>query len=137
MWARVVEVMIGVWLAMSPFIFHPEINSPRFWWNDFACAVLIMTWSLLSFWRPARRAHLLQIIMGLWLMGWAFAHGFGKDPVPAALQNDVMTGFTLLMFAILPSKGTRPPASWERMLLERQEANREPRGSERTPATPF
>ena len=137
MWPRVVEVMLGCWLAASPFIFHPSADQPAFWWNDFLCALLIITFALLSFWERARWAHLLQLGMGLWLMGWAFYWGFGQNPVPPAMQNDVMTGFTLLMFAILPNKVTRPPASWEHLFLERYHAHQEPRAEKGTTGKPL
>jgi hypothetical protein len=132
MWPRVVEVMIGVWLAMSPFIFHPSFEHPPYWWSDFACSVLVMTFALLSFWHPTRKAHLLQIVMGLWLMAWAYANGFVREPVPPSLQNNVMTGFTLLMFAILPNRASRPTASWENLLLERAQRGTEKRDTGRS-----
>lgn len=137
MWPRVVEVMIGVWLGMSPFIFHLSFEHPPYWWNDFACALLVMTFALLSFWPPTKRAHLLQIAVGLWLMGWAFANGFGQKPVPPPLQNNVMTGFTLLMFAILPNRASRPSASWEQLLLERAERGIEPRAEKGAKGRPL
>ena len=124
MWPRVVEVMIGIWLAVSPFIFHPSYEHPAYWWNDFTCSVLVIVLALLSFWHPMRYAHLLQIVMGLWLMGWAYANGFGREPVPPPLQNNVMTGFTLLMFAILPNRASRPTPSWEALLLDRSGGRR-------------
>ena len=137
MWPRVVEVMIGVWLAMSPFVFHRSFDHPPYWWNDFASSVLVMTFALLSFWHRTRHAHLLQIVMGLWLMGWAFANGFGSEPVPPILQNDVMTGFTLLMFAILPNRASRPSASWEALLLERRARGIEPRAEKGAKGEPI
>jgi hypothetical protein len=117
MWARTTEVLLGCWLAMSPFIFGHLPEPPAWWINDFACALLMMTFGVLSFWHPTRHAHLLQIAVGFWMLGFAYYQRFWGVPeyqhAPAALQNLAAVGFLLLMFAILPNDATRPPSSWE------------------------
>lgn len=110
MWARAVEVMLGLWLAASPFIFSHSPAEPRLWWNDLVCAGLVMTISLFSFWSRTTHAHLLNIAVALWLIGFGYL-GFG-DPPPAAAQNDVALGILLLMLAIIPSHATLPPKGW-------------------------
>lgn len=137
MWARAAEVMLGCWLATAPFIFHPSAEQPAFWWNDFLCAVLIVALGLLSFWTKTRWAHLVQIPVGFWLLGWAFYWGFGQEPVPPPMQNDAMTGLLLLMIAILPSHATRPPAGWEALLLERHHQGKEPRAEKGATGKPL
>lgn len=110
MWARVVEIMLGCWLAMSPFIFgHPD-DRPAWWWNDFACALLLVIIPLLSYLEPYRRAHLLLIAVGCWLIGFGMV--LGDYPVPPALQNDIVVGILLLMFAIVPTEAGEPPPAW-------------------------
>lgn len=118
MWARTVEVMFGCWLLMSPFIFG-HLPEPAAWWiNDFACGTLMIAFGALSFWHPARHAHLLQIALGLWMLGFAYYQRFAVYPdahyAPAALQNLASVAFLLLMFAIIPNEASRPPSSWER-----------------------
>ena len=110
MWARAVEVMLALWLAASPFIFGHSPAEPRLWWNDLVCAGLIMTLSLFSFWSRTTQAHLLNIAVALWLMGFGY-FGFGYPPPPAA-QNDFALGILLLMLAIIPSHATQPPKRW-------------------------
>lgn len=110
MWARTVEVMMGCWLAMSPFIFRHPSGEPHWWWNDFACATLMAGFALLSFVESWRWAHLLQIAVGFWLIGYGFT--LGNFPVPPALQNDITVGILLLMFAIVPTEATQPPRAW-------------------------
>lgn len=118
MWARTVEIMLGVWLAISPFVFG-HMPEPQAWWiNDFACGLLIITFACLSFWHPTRHAHLLHIAVGFWMFAFAYYQRFWVYPdvqhAPAELQNLAATAFLLLMFAILPNDATRPPSSWER-----------------------
>jgi hypothetical protein len=111
MWCRVVEVTIGCWLAMSPFIFRHPPGEVSWWANDWACAVAIMVLALLSFRQGLRHIHLLNCIVAIWLIAWGYLHG--REPVPPALQNDVLVGWLLGMFAILPSEAELPPKAWE------------------------
>jgi hypothetical protein len=123
MWARTVEVMLGFWFAASPFIFSHSPDEPRLWWNDLGSAFLIIAISLLSFWSRTRRAHLLNILVALWLIGFGY-FGFG-DPPPPAAQNDLTVGLILLMLAIIPSEATLPPRGW-REFVKMQEKNEKP-----------
>ena len=121
MWARTVEIMLGFWLAISPFVFG-HMPEPQAWWiNDFACAALIITFGCLSFWHRTRHAHLLSLAVGFWMIAFAYHQRFwqysGAPHAPAELQNLAATAFLLLMFAILPNDLTRPPSSWERFRI--------------------
>lgn len=110
MWSRDVEIMIGCWLAMSPFIFgHPSAETA--WWiNDFACALAVVTLAGSSYWKPLRYAHLGQLAVGTWLIGFAYFHGFGAEGgTPAALQNTVSVGLLLSMFGLIPNNAADPP----------------------------
>jgi hypothetical protein len=117
MWSRVVEVMLGVWLLLSPFIFRHPTGEVAWWANDFACAALAITFGCLSFWEPTRRAHLATAALALWLIG--FGYFSEPHPSPPAMQNDVFLGLLLLMFAIIPNDASLPPEGWrERVPLE-------------------
>ncbi|MFN7147530.1 MAG: SPW repeat protein, partial [Myxococcota bacterium] len=108
MWGRVVEVMLGGWLAMSPFVFHHAPDARALWTTDVLAATAIVTLALLSFQRHLRRAHLGQLLVAAWLVvvGWLGA------PAPAA-QNHLVVGLLLAMLAIVPSHASRPSPSWE------------------------
>lgn len=110
MWARVIEFMLGCWLALSPFIFGHSADVKHLWWNDLGCAVAVSALALISFWRPLRYAHLAQIIVGVWLIG--FGYIMSSHPVSPALQNNVTVGWLLLMFAIIPNRASLPSEGW-------------------------
>lgn len=121
MWARDVEIMIGCWLAMSPFIFgHPSTENA--WWvNDFATAFAVVCFAGCSYWKRMRYAHLGQLLVGVWLIGFAYYHGFGIEAgAPAAMQNSASVGLLLLMFGLVPSYASQPPESWQRPKLHSQ-----------------
>ncbi len=118
MWARVVEVMLGCWLAASPFIFRHAAEERAFWINDFLCGFAVATFALCSFWRPLRHAHLVTAAVALWLIIFGF---LTSSPAPPASQNHILTGLVLLMFAIIPNEASLPPLSWRTFNEEKQE----------------
>lgn len=110
MWARVVEVMLGCWLAVSPFVFRHSADERWLWTNDFACAFAVVALALLSYWPPLKHAHLATGAVALWLMG--FGYFASPHPLAPALQNDLLVGLLLAMFAIIPNEANLPPQAW-------------------------
>jgi hypothetical protein len=110
MWPRAVEVMLAAWLAVSPFVFRHPLDRACLWWNDLGVALLIMTISLVSCAQRAMRAHLLNVVVALWLIGYGWS-GF-DDPPPPAAQNAIVVGLMLLLVALIPSEANLPPKDW-------------------------
>lgn len=110
MWARIVECMLGIWLVLSPFIFRHDAASARMWANDLGVGASLIVLALASYWRPTNWAHWLLIPMGIWLI--AFGRLSGQPPLLPGLQNDVLVGLLLAMFAVVPNDASRPPAGW-------------------------
>lgn len=116
MWARTVEVMLGCWLLVSPFVFEHEPSDTYFWAADLGGGALIALFSLFSFWEPTKRAHALTFVTGASLALIAY---FGTPPLPPALQNHILVGVLLMMMAIIPTEATLPPDAWQRHEEER------------------
>ena len=114
MWARVIEVMLGCWLAISPFIFRHAPEDRVLWINDLLSATAVIVLALISFWSPLRFAHVALLVIGLWLI--AFGLWASPYPAPPALQNDIVVGILLMMFAILPNQASLPPRPWRNAL---------------------
>ena len=112
MWPRTVEIMLGFWLAVSPFVFSHPLEESFLWWNDLVTAFFIITISLFSFWGRTRRAHLLNLVVAAWLM--AFGYFGSPEPPPPSYQNDLVIGILLLMFSIIPGEASLPPRQWRR-----------------------
>ena len=110
MWARVIEVMLGCWLALSPFIFRHSAEDRVLWFTDLLSATAVIVFALVSFWSPLRVAHVANLVVALWLIAFGF---WGSPyPTPPALQNYIVVGSLLLMFAIIPNEATKPPLPW-------------------------
>jgi hypothetical protein len=110
MWARIVECMIGCWLLMSPFIFGHRPERTSLWINDFAVGGLVIVIALSSHWRPTAWAHWLLLPIGAWQ--FAFGRLSQSPPLLPALQNEIIVGLLLIMFAIVPNEATMPPPAW-------------------------
>lgn len=117
MWPRIVEVALGVWLLISPFVFGHEADEVARWTTDLACGTAVIVLALASLWQPLRQIHLVSIAIGLWLIGNGFVAA--PSPPPPALQNHVVVGLLLLMFAILPNDATEPPPGWREFYRNR------------------
>lgn len=130
MWARVVEVLLACWLAMSPFIFGHPPGARALWVTDLAGAALTAAAALLSFHPRLRRAHLAGLAVGAWLAASGWAAVDPESPSPAR-QNHVCAGLILMMLAVVPSGADRPPDAWLEF-YGRRGGRREPvRGSSR------
>jgi hypothetical protein len=111
MWSRVVEVMLGCWLLISPFVFAHPSDAAALWINDLSCGSAVIVFGLFSYWRPTQHAHLLSLAVGTWLVAFAYRQGFG-EPSPAS-QNHLILGLLLLMFAIIPNDAAEAAPAWD------------------------
>lgn len=112
MWPRTVEVMLACWMAVSPFVFRYPGDATRLWWHDYIVAVLLATFALASFASRLRRAHLLELLLAAWLIGYGWLTTSGIHDAPR--QNWMCVGLLLLMIAIIPTECDRPPIAWRR-----------------------
>lgn len=109
MWPRNVELMLGLWLAASPFVFGHDSAEPAYWYADFTAAAIVVACSLLSYWEPTRYAHVGTALVGLGLIGFGFVI---PAPAPAAAQNEIIAGLVLAMLAVIPNEASEPPRQW-------------------------
>jgi hypothetical protein len=110
MWARVVEFMLGCWLAISPFIFQHPASSLTPWIIDWVTAGLVILFALLSYWPPLKHIHLMTALVALGLVALGRLSSW-EHPPPGA-QNQIVVGLLLLMFALVPNHASQPPEAW-------------------------
>lgn len=108
MWPRTVEIMTGVWLSFSPFIFGAQDN-PVVLWGDLGVALLLWIFAGAAHWPPLKRIHLaiLPVAVGLFLWG-----RFATDSAPPEHQNHIAVAILLVMVAIIPNEASLPPENW-------------------------
>ncbi len=117
MWARVSEAILGVWLAISYFIF--PLTSP----SDIAVAALILLFACLSFIEKLNKMHLLQIFPAGWLL--YLSYSYPTPWLPFGLQNYILIALGLLIFAIIPSHASDHPRPWKRFLQTKSNYSKE------------
>lgn len=111
MWARVVEIILGAWLAASPFIFRTDGLA-----NELLCGSAVIVFGLLSYWNRTPWARFLTIGVALWLIIIGYTAGHPAAPVD---QNRIVVGLLLGMFAIIPNRTNEIPEDWRRFYDER------------------
>jgi hypothetical protein len=110
------ELMLGLWLAASPFVLRYGAHETGLWIHDFAVASAVVAIALAAHWKPLRRLHLLLLGVAGWLVGagwWRTFEAGGLHP-HAAYQNWILVGLCLAMFAMVPSRASVPPEGWRR-----------------------
>ena len=117
MWARAIEIMLALWLAASPFIFGHVDTHPQLVASDFVAASAILVLSSASFFHRLRRAHLGNLAVAAWLVGYGY-FGF-QHPIPPGAQSELLVGLVLILLAIIPPQSEEPPEGW-RELFERK-----------------
>ena len=113
MWPRIIELLIGIWLVISAWLFSAAEGEMRMW-SDFSAGLAVILFSVASFWHRSSSAHYLTGIAALWLT--CFGYFGSQDPRPPSAQNEIITGLMLLMFFFLPNDVNAPPASWREVL---------------------
>ena len=110
MWARTAELMLGVWLILSPLIFRGTPSAEQFFWIDIAAGSAVVVLSLLSFWHRTDWAHLVTALVAV---GFGlFAYLGWERPGPPAAQNVITVAYILLLLAIVPNEANQPPRPW-------------------------
>jgi hypothetical protein len=112
MWARVAEMMLGLWLAISPLVFRGTPGVERFVALDLATGAAVVAFSLASFWRRTQLAHLATAALAVALGVQAYVTW--ERPGPPAAQNEIIVAMLLLLFAIIPNESSEPPRPWRR-----------------------
>jgi len=116
MWARVMEIMFGAWLMMSPFVFAADPDEGFVDRNAMICGALVMIFALASYAPALRRIHLFTLLIAIWMIGVAYSDSLPQSRV----QNQVTVGILLLMTAVIPSWSHHPPKAWTEFLKRKE-----------------
>lgn len=101
----VFEIKLGLWLAMSPFIFGHYPSNLALWGNDLICAAAVIVLAILPCWSWPVGSFLRYAHLGiLGVRGWLTIFGYvaGAHPATPGYQNDTLLGLTLFVVALIP-----------------------------------
>lgn len=110
-WARVVEIGLACWLAVSPFVFRHPTDDATWWLVDWTAAAVLFLAASASFWAPLRGVRWTSLAVSLGLIAFGYLMHSQELP-PAALQNHISVGILLLMMAFVPNDAGRPGRAW-------------------------
>ena len=109
MWPRICEALLALWLLISPAFME---GSSRAATVARIAAILMLAFSLLSLIDRLRRAYLGTLLVSLLIAGYPFLF---PPPASPMLQNLLIVGLVVAMFAIVPPEATLPPREWREL----------------------
>ena len=118
MWPRIVEVMLGIWLTVSPFIFRLEPQQTTVWIVDLLAGALVMIFALIAVWPRFSKVRLAVTGLGILLALWGY---FQTRPIAAFHQNHIALGLLLVMLSIIPGQASLPPVPWRSAAMKKNE----------------
>lgn len=116
MWARITEILLGIWMLISRFFFSYE-NLPITPLSDLIVGICLIIPASLSFIPRLNKLHLLEFFPLIWLFYVPFS--YPTPFLPFALQNYVVVALLIFMFVIIPSRASDHPRPWEKFLKEK------------------
>jgi peptidoglycan/LPS O-acetylase OafA/YrhL len=128
MWGRYTEIVLGVWLMVSPWTFGHAPGAWFLWGCGLLGGAAIVGLSAACWKEGLEKLHLCHLGVGAFLVGTAFLAG--TSPPPPAYQNHVVVGLLLMMMAIVPTRSARPPARWIEFYERRRAARAAPATSQ-------
>ncbi len=97
MWARILNIALGVWLMIAPWALRYDDAAART--NDIWVGILVALAALVALaWDPARFAN---TALGAWLIVSPFALGYAGWQ--AAALNAIIVGVVVLALSLIPS----------------------------------
>jgi hypothetical protein len=110
-WARISEIILGIWLIASYFLFATDKI------GDFITAFFVILFASLSYIEKINKIHLFQVLPAAWLLYLGYA--YPTPWLPFYMQNYLLVALCILMFAIVPSHASDHPRAWKRFLKSR------------------
>lgn len=123
MWKAIVNVLLGLWLMMSPSLFKMnELTSN----NNYIIGPLVITFSVISFWDINRKVIRANILLGVWILAALFVLEYTKTI--AFFSNGACGIFIILLSSIKRKAKGRFGGGWKSLFqhhpLHLQEAEK-------------
>lgn len=100
MWGQISIICFGVWLLLSPLIFHGQLYASKFLVEDMMIGTVLVSLGLFNCFYKNRYFSVLIALVGIWC--WFSGYFFYEHPRPAGAQNYIVIGLLVLMFVVIP-----------------------------------
>jgi hypothetical protein len=98
MWAAIINVLLGVWLMLSPALLHFEKAASD---NNYIVGPLVISCAIMALWEVNRSARFFNMAAGIWIVASPFILQFQS---PASIWVTVVLGVFITVFSFV--KGT-------------------------------
>ncbi len=103
-WEDWVNLVLGVWLFLSPWILgYAAIQVPA--WNAFIMGVAVVVFTLFALYVPKRWEEWMNSIIGLWMVISPWVLGFSV--LTLSTWNAVIVGIVLLAISLEATRSSR------------------------------
>ena len=106
-WQDVINLILGVWLFITPFIFEMTSSTGLAARNGYAFGIIICGLSIWALVQPQLWEEWTNLVVGLWLLISPFVLGFTADT--AAMWNHIVVGVVVCLDAVLVVTTTPTP----------------------------
>lgn len=101
MWARLINVGLGVWLMAAPAVF----GSPKFISTNFQIAgPLIISFATIAIWQATRPLRWVNLVLGAWLIVSPLVLGYGSIEA----INSVVVGVAVALLSLVRGTIDKP-----------------------------
>lgn len=98
MWAATINILLGLWLMISPYLLHFEKTASN---SNYIVAPLVLTCAIMALWEINRSTRYFNVAAGAWLAVCPFILNFQAAD---ATWNSIVSGILIAAFSFV--KGT-------------------------------
>ena len=113
MWAAILNIILGVWIIVSPAIFEFDKAAAN---NNHIVGPLIVTFAIVAIWEVNRSARYFNVFTGIWLVVAPFLLSFNST---AAIWIDVASGALVTVFSLFKGRISKNYGGGWRSLVSR------------------
>jgi len=101
-----INVALGAWLVISPWIFGYAATTSSAAWNSIITGILVVTFGCLRYRSPHNRVFLswANVVLGTWAVLSQWLYGYAVDAGP--LWSSVVAGLVIVALAFRSSNAT-------------------------------
>ncbi|MGZ3456955.1 MAG: SPW repeat domain-containing protein [Archangium sp.] len=96
MWARLSNIVLGIWLVFAPLVLGYGARAARS--NDIIVGLFLTMFALTAI--GESRTRYLNAVLSLWLILAPFFLGYGSEGAP--VLNDILVGVAALCLSLVP-----------------------------------
>lgn len=98
MWTQIVNVLIGLWIMISPVVFDADKVAAN---NQHITGPLIITFAVIALWEINRNVKLINVITGSWLIISPLLIDFSN----VIIWSNIIAGIFVIAFSVIKRKG--------------------------------